>query len=711
MLKVLNKQEELQAILENAKNVSVQEKLNGEYLFSFWLPRNDPKWQYIETENYIDCEGQLFIVRTTKEQRDSSGRLTANVQCEHVYTELIDEYQDQPLNFAGTTAMFALTQIMQNTRFTIGTVSDFGLNDLFDLGETNKLDCTEQVKDTWGGEFEWDNRQCNLLAQRGADNGVQFRYAKNLNSIERTADSKNLVTRLYGYGKDGLTIEGLDTSTWSQEDKDRLLTGVTVDDSGIITGKYIDSQYINNYPRPKNGKQEWNDVDDQKKLLEEMQKYMAVNEVPKVTYEVDIIELKKLTGYAHESFELGDTITIIDEPLNVNIKARVIEYEYYPYEPERSKVVLANYRENITDLLGEFQMSKAVVEQSKSAWDRARQFDQDGYLSTQWLLGAIATATNTINAGTNNSVEIDGNGITIYDPTDQLRLKRIRINNNAIALSVDGGAEYRTAMTSDGMVADLLTVGKILTSLVRIEGDSNFYWDAGGLYAIDPTDPNKRIRFNKDGIKFTINGGVDWSVAVGYAGLKIGGGTGDVTDIDNTKIKVSHTDGSYTQMDADGLKRFVAGEAKDYFYLNDTGLVDVLGTKSQLDSDVEEPLWTENVILESIPPITVTLPSAYRGKNFRVYVQMAFNWPNTEMITLYLTKQYDVRVSGGNVYSYTFDYDHKSIVCERRNINYEAGTFEIVAYLHTKYTRGGSDYSTDYYQVARGLNVFYQVLV
>ncbi len=539
MLTVLDKNTEVVlAYLEKAKNVCVSEKINGEYILTFWLPRSDPKWQYIETENYVRCEGQLFIIRTTEEERDASGRLTANVQCEHVYTELIDEYQDQLLNFAGTSAEFALTQILQGTRFTIGTVDDFGLNDLFDLGETNKLDCTEQVKDTWGGEFKWDNRECNLLTERGADNGVQFRYAKNLKSIKRTVDSKNLITRLYGYGRDGLTIEGLDTSAWTQDEKDRLLVGVTVDGSGIITSKYIDSKYINNYPIPKCGKKEINDISDQKTLLEKMQDYMTANEVPKVTYEVDFIELKKL-GYKFEDVALGDTVTAIDEPLQANIKARIYEYEYYPYEAERSKVRLANFRENITDLLGEFQDSKDLVDRWKSS---------TGKVSSSMLEGAINVLINQLIAsGAYASAQVvDGKGC-LFENTkiDSPDYGALYIGPGIFAIAdekVDGNWNWRTFGKGSGFTADQLIAGKILTSLVRIEGSTHFYWDGDTLYCIDPADPNRQIRINKDGIKYTIDGGVTINNALDYDGLHVGTQPGTTYGLDNDTAALFHYD-------------------------------------------------------------------------------------------------------------------------------------------------------------------------
>ena len=68
------------AILEKAQNVKIKEVINGEYTLSLLLSRDDPKWAYIEPENFIKVKDQLFRIRKFDEVRDSSGKLTSNIQ-------------------------------------------------------------------------------------------------------------------------------------------------------------------------------------------------------------------------------------------------------------------------------------------------------------------------------------------------------------------------------------------------------------------------------------------------------------------------------------------------------------------------------------------------------------------------------------------------------------------------------------------------------
>jgi len=59
------------AVLENASEVKIHQVINGEYILSLVLPRNDEKWEYIKEENIIVVEAQAFRIRSFDEQRNN----------------------------------------------------------------------------------------------------------------------------------------------------------------------------------------------------------------------------------------------------------------------------------------------------------------------------------------------------------------------------------------------------------------------------------------------------------------------------------------------------------------------------------------------------------------------------------------------------------------------------------------------------------------
>ncbi|MNI28098.1 Prophage endopeptidase tail [compost metagenome] len=73
-------------------------------------------------------------------------------------------------------------------------------------------------------------------------------------------------------------------------------------------------------------------------------------------YEVDVVELRTLPEFEGlEEFELGDTVQVDDEELDINEAQRIIQYSYSPKRRINSKVVIANYIKGIQDSIYRIQ--------------------------------------------------------------------------------------------------------------------------------------------------------------------------------------------------------------------------------------------------------------------------------------------------------------------------------------------------------------------
>src|SRR4051794_5506099 len=90
-------------------------------------------------------------------------------------------------------------------------------------------------------------------------------------------------------------------------------------------------------------------------------------------------------------------------------------------------------------------------------------------------------------------------GIIARDPNDPNKF--IVFRSVGIGLTTDGGQTFRSAITADGGVTDVLTAGQIHTNNIQIIGnDDLFYWDGNYLIAIDAADPNKFARLSSAGL-------------------------------------------------------------------------------------------------------------------------------------------------------------------------------------------------------------------
>lgn len=365
-------------ILNNVMDFKISKKLNGPQALYMTLPKNDAMWEYIEAENFIRVRDDLFIIKSTEELRDDSGTLLSNIQAEHIQAELLDEYierlfpedysmqevmkqkrdEDGNIILVGTgefkevadipdrTLQQYLDRLLAGTRFkaiarTVGGTSRAVIKDC------NPVEAIQGLIDEFDCEYTCtglpdDNGYfwLTFVDRVGAISGQQFRYRKNLTSIKRTTDTRNVVTVLHAYGKDGLKAT-------------------------------ITSPNVTMYRRPKHGKVELRSISDERNLYKYGQKYLELVDKPSVTYEATVLDLTAITDTIEaDKVSIGDTVRVIDEELGIELDTRIFEYEEYPLEPQKTRIVFNNPIPSTEDLLE--QVSKL--------------FDHEGNLKEDVLL-------------------------------------------------------------------------------------------------------------------------------------------------------------------------------------------------------------------------------------------------------------------------------------------------------------------------------------
>ncbi|MDI6814088.1 MAG: phage tail protein, partial [Desulfitobacteriaceae bacterium] len=427
----------------------------------FLLPRNDPKWEYITDAYYLRVESKEFALVGTDEERDNTGKLITNVQYEENYLELAGYVGDYlTVEILNTDAGSALTSLLFGKPWSVGqvTVPNTRLRDLVTEKESLLFNL-RKVQELWGGYLVFDsiNRSVSLFETYGQDNGVQFRYRKNLKSVRKTTDFAGVVTRLYPFGKDGLDISSVEPGG-NKYIEDFSYT------SRVREGIWVDQQYT-----------------DAAKLYEAAQEVLAEIAQPRVSYAVSIVDLSHLTGYEHESFKLGDWVTVIDEELGINVKAQIVKRTYDVLQPWRGPVELANFRPGITDLITEAVKSSRIVGQAVLPNKK---------ISTNALQGYINTATNQINSP-NSRLKWDDTGIIAeeVDEQGQPTGKIVKITSGGVGISNDGGLTFHVAMTGDGVLANRVVVNDIY-ALSTEDGFTKM--KAAGIEVWDNSSPPKK---------------------------------------------------------------------------------------------------------------------------------------------------------------------------------------------------------------------------
>lgn len=420
-------------VLNECKSFYTTEKLNGEYEVEFEYPLdNKGKWKYILENNIVkNSEGQLF--RIYYKNKTLSG-IKANAR--HIFYDLLDNFLEdvRPTEIGGANA---LDWILTRTQYThsfksTGDVGGSGTRYFIRKNVVEAILGKEGIINTWGGEIVRDNFTIKLLQARGLDRGALVAYGKNIQGIEETLDIDGICTRLMPKGKDGL----------------------------LLSEKYIDSPYINNFPHPKIKMVEFSDIEDEETLRSVATEYMISNkiDIPIANYKVDFIELSKTVEYKNyailERVYEGDIVTIRHSKLGMDLKAKVISIKKNDLTKRIEKIELGSFKPNLaTTINNSIQEVKKEIEQS-----------------TTFLEEAINNATNLINNALGGYVVKRNGELLIMDTEDIMTATKVwRWNQGGLGYSNKGyNGPYETAITQDGgIVANFITTGILNAALIK----------------------------------------------------------------------------------------------------------------------------------------------------------------------------------------------------------------------------------------------------
>ncbi|WP_249281063.1 prophage endopeptidase tail family protein [Paenibacillus sp. 7516] len=261
------------------------------------------------------------------------------------------------------------------------------------------------------------------------------------------------------------------------------------------------------------------------------------------SYEIDVVELNTLPEFEGlEYFELGDTVDIIDEELQIDEQQRIIEYAYSPRQRINSKVVIANYIEGIQDTIYRIQTTTVgkdkwmygvkigpdegiVIERydklAKSKWNadefRMQKGDGNGGYTDSLYFDAINqeyTFTGIVRAGQfiGGSIKIGNEGSTFFEVGEDGKMKAI-------------DAEFTGKITGSEIVGGTITGSLIRTSAAgpRIEQSSVL-----GFRTYDGNSVNR--------IRITTSSNNDVAAIVYYTSS--GGYAGEINSYSNSGLSI-----------------------------------------------------------------------------------------------------------------------------------------------------------------------------
>lgn len=304
------------------------------------------RWKYIEKDNLLRApypfkkERQLFYIYDI-----DKGMTGIKCKARHIFFDLASEVlvDCRPTNCNGEEA---LKKILSNTNF-IGHSNIVSINTAHYIRKhiSNEALISEDENsfiNKWGGELDVDNFNVYLNERVGLDNGITFKYSKDLINLNENSNIDDIVTRILPVGFDGITIPEI----------------------------YVDSQLINTFRKIRtkvikfedikvkeksDDEDGYNTLEEAQEALREACKNLFDEGLDKLLLQLDLEVATLENTLKYEQFKdimtvgLGDTVGVEHLDIGINVKTRVVKFIYDCISKKFKSITLANYIENDLD--------------------------------------------------------------------------------------------------------------------------------------------------------------------------------------------------------------------------------------------------------------------------------------------------------------------------------------------------------------------------
>lgn len=384
-----------------------------------------------EEANIREGEGQLYLIKQI-----DGGAQAAKVVCQ---LDLDEWRSEMLLNYTNGSA--TVNQTISGILPNGWTIQDRALLNIRRTIEGNytPFEVVQACQETYGVQVQFDNKTKAItlfFAENEKPLGAFATRDLNLKEINYKGKSTNFATRLYAYGKDGLSFASINDGKPYVDDNTYS--------SRVICAYWKDERY-----------------EVAENLLEDAKKNLAAIAVPQRSYDCNVVDLAATNPemYGFQDFSMFSVITLIDDSKNARINHQVVERWNYPYYPEKNKVILSTVVPKIQSQIVQVQQQ---INNPNSNFQQIQQSKIDN--ATNWLTGAdgYVIAVKDDNGTWKEILFLD-------TPSVETAKNVLRINTNGIGFSTNGvNGPYRNAWTIDGsLVADFITTGVLTANLIK----------------------------------------------------------------------------------------------------------------------------------------------------------------------------------------------------------------------------------------------------
>ena len=452
-------------------SAKVTEERNGVYELSFQYPTSGQWYELIANGCIVKAKANetsdLQLFKIYKSSKPIRGIVTFSA--EHI------SYALNGLPLAGFSILGATPQ-MAMRRALEQTPLEHNFTAQSDIATVNKTEiktpCSVRgllggqegsILDVWGGEYEFDNFNVILHANRGANNGVTIEYGKNLTDIKQEENISECYTHLMPYAvynQDDGNGNSNEVYVYLTEKVIALPTAASLGHEKALIKDFSDAFGDNEVPT-------------EAKLRIKANSFIASANLttPKINITVSFVQLWQTEEYKNiaplERVRLCDTVGVYFSKLGVSATAKVIKTVYDVIAERHESVTVGDAKSNFAD----------TVNKQNAEISRVSGLIKSGVSqATAELNKAIQRATDAITGQSGGYVVLNPatnpQEILIMDaPSIEDALNVWRWNSGGLGYSSTGyNGTYSTAITYDGkIVADFIAAGTLNGALLRAD--------------------------------------------------------------------------------------------------------------------------------------------------------------------------------------------------------------------------------------------------
>ena len=243
--------------------------------------------------------------------------------------------------------------------------------------------------------------------------------------------------------------------------------------------------------------------------------------LPRVEYNLSVLDLSNIQGYEEFNFEIGDETFVTDKDIfgidsnGALIKERVVidEIQYSIDNPSQNSINLRNYTDRFEELFKRITAAVTTVEKRAFVWDQAKILNTESGLIDSSLLNDISAenlAWYSNAAGELNTYTLNEKGLTLIsqsNPNNQLRANSIGI---FLTETANTNGNWTTAISAKGVNASAIKTGTLNTGRINIISEYAPFqtWNELGITAYRGSNDdfgfneNNFVRFDQHGIYF-----------------------------------------------------------------------------------------------------------------------------------------------------------------------------------------------------------------